>query len=350
MKQKKLLALIGSICLVLVLTATSLMTACAKPAPATAADFYKGKTIKIIVPGKQGGGTDLSARIVIPYLEQFTGATVVQENRPEGAGNPAVTYMYNQAKPDGLTLGIQDTGSLFRNAMAGAAGAEYEIDKFNYIGIWNIEPHLMVVKADGPYNSVEDLRGVKELKFGSTTPGGGYTLSCAFVIEFLDLDAKIVCGLKGTEGIAMSLAKGEADVGPGVLASTIKFMEQGYTKPILMLTYERNPALPEVPTLPEVVDLSKEQKAVFDVFLLAALGKMMFAPPGTPQDRVEFLRGGLDDIVSRKDFQEQFKSMFQFFGPCLTGAETHKKAEELLELAKEGHYEKAIKLMDKYRA
>jgi tripartite-type tricarboxylate transporter receptor subunit TctC len=106
--MKKVLAVISSLFFF-----AALAPAAAPAAPASdAADFYKGKTIKILVGFSPGNSSDVTARVIARYLAKQTNATVVIYNNAGGGGLVARNEMYSTIKPDGLTIMFDPTGAL----------------------------------------------------------------------------------------------------------------------------------------------------------------------------------------------------------------------------------------------
>ena len=75
------------------------------------ADFYKGQTVKYIIASRVGSGTDTVGRMMAPYFQEYTGATMAVENQEKVGSLEGWNYVYNKAKPDGLTFAIGATGA-----------------------------------------------------------------------------------------------------------------------------------------------------------------------------------------------------------------------------------------------
>jgi tripartite-type tricarboxylate transporter receptor subunit TctC len=99
------------------------------------ADFYKGKTIKLVAATQPGGTSDTRIRAMLPFLEKYIpgNPTIVVEYMPGGGDRKAGNYLYTTARPDGLTIGGLG-GGFVSNAIMGQTGVMYDIDRFIYLG------------------------------------------------------------------------------------------------------------------------------------------------------------------------------------------------------------------------
>lgn len=99
------------------------------------ADFYRGKTIRIVHGRDAGGSGDLRVKALIPFLQKHIpgNPTIVHEFMPGGGGRKAGNYIYGSAAPDGLTIGNAGAG-MVSSAVLGETGVQYDIDKFIFLG------------------------------------------------------------------------------------------------------------------------------------------------------------------------------------------------------------------------
>ena len=128
----------------------------------TAAPFYEGKVIKLIVGSKPGGGYDRTARLVGKYLPRhIPGKPVIIIQNMEGADSIiAANYVYNIAKPDGLTIGAFNQ-AMPLNQLSNLPGVRLDVRKFAWLGSTTVTSTVMVVRANLPYKTVQDLANAK---------------------------------------------------------------------------------------------------------------------------------------------------------------------------------------------
>lgn len=315
-----------------------------------AKDFYKGKIIKLVVSARPGGGTDLAARVIAPFLAKYTGAkNVVIENNAKAGGLVAKNFVFNKARPDGLTIGL-DPGSIpFQNYLTDAPGVQFDLLRAPWIGNLAPQPWMGLVGAKSPYRSIEDLKSKKGLKFGGATAGGGISVSSALVLYLFNLDGKLVTGFKGTTGVALALARGELDGGSGQTSNVMNNVRQGYVRPIVILEYHRVKEFPEVPAVPELIELKGERKQIFDAHLIVPTTKMLSVPPGTPLDRVQFLQHAMEQIRKDQEFKSKIEKAMGIECKWISIEETERLAKQATEEKKRGTFKKLAEIVKSYR-
>src|SRR5215213_988915 len=167
--------------------------------PAHSADFYEGKTIKIIVGTGAGGGYDAYGRLLSRYMRKYVPRTpvMVVQNMPGASGLGAANYIYNVAAPDGLTFGAVQRQVAFAPLFANTA-ARYEAEKFTWLGtsssFMNDASFLLVRKSLG-IKSVDDIRRMErplQLGVGGRT-SVGYE-GARVISSVLGLNIRIIIG------------------------------------------------------------------------------------------------------------------------------------------------------------
>lgn len=310
---------------VLLLAAIIVATSCApKAQPATTpADFYKGKSIELVTTASPGILTDLVLRIIASYLSEDTGASTMVITMKGASGMEGMNYLYN-AKPDGLTLGVTSSVKFVGNKVFDEPVAEYEVEEFSYI--MNIGRRLthFFVSPEGPYQTVAELQTAKDLQLGSSSPSGYFTLANLTVIKILGLDAKVITGFDGVSAIALAVKRGEL-TGYAVNVNRAR-IEAGLIKPLFVLATERDPIMPDVPAITELVSLSGEDLELVKLWETTLVNSSLFAaPPGMPEDRLAFLRDlanqWAQDAAFRKEIDAVSGEEVQIY---TTGAEVNR--------------------------
>ena len=116
------------------------------------ADFYRGKTIKFIVPYSPGGGYDTIARSLAPYLEKYTGTSVIVENVPGAGGNVGAERLFT-SKNDGLTIGIMNNQGMIMTQLFDSGAVNFDISEFSFIGRVTAEPVVMYTSTNSGLNT-----------------------------------------------------------------------------------------------------------------------------------------------------------------------------------------------------
>jgi hypothetical protein len=139
----------------------------------TAQDFYKGKSIRLIVATTPGGGFDAYSRMLARHMGKHIAGnpTLVVENMPGAAFMIGTNYLYRQAKPDGLTLGNW-IGTLVLHQVMGRSGIEFDARKFEYVGapIKNHDTCIMT-RSSGIDSMQKWMSSPTPIKMGATPPG-----------------------------------------------------------------------------------------------------------------------------------------------------------------------------------
>lgn len=278
--------------------------------PATKEDalaFYKDKTVNFIVPYKTGGGYDRYARMIVPYLQKYVpGITVVVRNAEGGGGLVGTNELY-LAKPDGLTIGMVNGVGAVTNQATGIPGVKYDLNKFTWIGRINNEPKVVVLGANSPYKSLDDLKKAGEkVKFSVNGVGSSEYVSLEVLKKIAKLNMDIVAGYNTTAECDMAVLRGEVSGSSGSISSKLPLISSQKVVPILLFGKEKDPSIPNVPLAPEVFT-GTEKKMAEDYIALLELGRIVAAPPGLPPERVQLLREALEKSLKDPAFLEEAK-------------------------------------------
>ena len=281
-------ALLARMCIAVVLA--SLAPAAAR-AQADDASYYKGKTVRIVVGYTTGGGFDLYARMIAPYLSKALGANVIVENQP-GAGGITATNRMMTAPPDGLQIMLVNGLAAAFGQFTEQTGVRYDLAKLEHLGTVSGNPWVWLVTANAPWKNAQDVVADKRRYMWSAGgPIDGLSDGAAFTCEALQLDCNIVLGYPGSNDSAFSVAKGEMDMMYIVDTSAANYVAGNQIRVLATMSRTRSHIFPDTPTIFESVKLSPESAALLDFHSTAEkLGRILVAPPGTPPGRLAILR------------------------------------------------------------
>ncbi|MDF2821062.1 MAG: transporter substrate-binding protein [Clostridiales bacterium] len=275
------------LCMVLVLILVGTFTSgCAKKD-----SVFPNKTINMIVPFSAGGGTDIVTRAVADAAKDYFPESLVIVNKT-GAGGALGMGEGANAKPDGYTL---TTITVELTILPPQNLASFTSKDFRPIMQINAEPASITVRADAPWNTVEEfLTYVKEnegkVKAGNSGVGAIYHLAAAYVED----EAGVKFNHVPYEGAAPAIAAllgGHIDVvmvSPAEVASQV---EAGELKILAVADNERLETFPDVPTLKE---------SGYDVVI--GVWRGLAVPADTPDDVVNVLREGFSKAVAEDKF------------------------------------------------
>jgi len=344
---RKLAVITGVLLLAVIIAATGCPP---KDEPVTPADFYRGKTIDLSICAQPGTVEDLVGRVIASYLGRDTEANVVATSRTGAGGLDGMNYVY-KSKPDGLTMGTVPTGKLVPNKIFDDPAAIYEIENFSYIMSVGHFRYYFIISPQGPCQTIADLQAAKDLKIGASSPSGALCLGGLMIIDLLDLDAKVVTGLAGDSNRALAVDRGELIGYSSNLLGAKGSIEAGLVKPMFMLATERDPLMPDVPAITELVNFSDEDLALVKLWETTLFhSNLLVAPPGMPQDRLAFLLDLANQWIQDEGFRAEINTV------AGEEVQTYRTGEEvtkaMLELVATSDQFQAIftDLIEKYRA
>jgi tripartite-type tricarboxylate transporter receptor subunit TctC len=277
-------------------------------------NFYKGKTIRLIVAFSAGGGYDAYSRTIGRHLSKHIpgNPAIVVENMTGAGGIIHANYMYLQAKPDGLIIG-NNAGGLFLQQIMGAKGIEFDGKKFEYLGVPGSD-HLAcaVTKASGVTSMDKWFAAKEPLKFGGVGPGGTASDVARTVQAALGLPIKVIDGYKGTADIRLAAESGEL-AGVCIAWESLKTtwrkaIETGDVNVLLQAMPKKHADLANVPL---AIDYAKTDEArrllKYGVQDTAVITRPYFLAPGTPKARVQILRKAFADTLKDPELLAEAK-------------------------------------------
>jgi tripartite-type tricarboxylate transporter receptor subunit TctC len=213
------------------------------------------KPIKLIIPFDAGGGTDLSARALQPYLEKELGVSVVVENKP-GAGGWLAWSELASGKPDGYTIGYMNFPNVIAGYLNPSLNRQENLDSFSFISGHVVDAGVIAVRPDddrfADINSLVDYAKKNELSVNSSGVGSANHFVGVQMMDQLDSKFRFV-QTDGTAEAIPSVLGGHVDVLIAGIGEVKDLIDNGKLKPIAVFGSESVPSLPNVPTLNEAV-------------------------------------------------------------------------------------------------
>jgi len=288
--------------------------------------------------------------VVATYLERDTGANVVVTNMKGAGGLDGVNHVY-ASEPDGLALGSVSSGKLATNRVLDEPVALYDLVELSYL--FNIGSRYVhfLVSPDGPYESVADLQAGVDLKLGGSSPAGEVALGGMSVIELLDLDATVVTGIKNVADRALAVKRGEIVGYTSSISSSSAHIESGLVEPLFVLATDRDPFMPDVPAIIELVGVTGEDLDLLELWETALVGSAIYiGPPNMPEDRLAFLRGLAEEWFQVEEFREEISAVSGYSEHAYLPGEA--AADTMLGLTAQMEEFRTIltELIEKYRA
>jgi tripartite-type tricarboxylate transporter receptor subunit TctC len=259
-----------------------------------AAAFYDGKVIKWVIPYSPGGGYDEYVRLIAPFMEKYTGARVDVHNLPGAGGMRGVNELYSSPN-NGLNIGIINGSALITSQLAGIKGAEYELDKFEYIGRIIADPRVLVLSSKSSIKVFDDILNSEEVvKIGATGLGGSTYVDAVIAKEAFNMNVEIIHGFDSSPVVRQSMLRGNITGTWGSWGSAEDGVESGMEFVLIQSGRERLPDLADVPTVFEYADKTSDPERTNAILTawdaLIQVGRSVAAPPGTAADKIVFLR------------------------------------------------------------
>ena len=306
--------------------------------------FYQGKTVRIVIGSSTGGGYDLWARVLARHYGKYIpgNPTILVQNMPGAASIVATNYLYNVAKPDGLTLGAL-LPAIYFDQLVGRKEVQFDFAKIPWIGSPEQNDIIHYMRADSPYKSIEDIRKSKEPpRCGSSGTGTTGFYIPRLLDEVLGTKHTVVAGYPGGSEIDLAVERGEVHCWSPLVATYfgrepyISWQKKGYVRVVVQFGTKRD--LADVPTIYELMDQYKTPdagKRLTRVILVAAtLGRPIAVTPGTPPERIKLLREAYQKTLKDPELIAETKRQRWDIEP-LTGEEMEKLAKEVMEQPKE---------------
>ena len=272
--------------------------------------FYQGKTITIVVGTKAGDVYDLYPRLFAEYMPKYIPGSpnFIIQNVAGAASLIAANQVYNVTKPDGLTLGAIFP-ALYFDQLIKRPEVKFDWAKWNWIGSPVTSNHLMYMRTDTPYKTIEDVRNATTApKCGSTGIASTAYYVPKLLEETIGTKFDIVTGYQAGQDIDLAVERGELQCRSFTITAYfarepfISWRKRGFVNVLMQTGSKRDARLKDAPTIYELMDKYKTTEAgrrLAKVILAAGdFGRPIVAPPGVPADRLKILREAFDKAIN----------------------------------------------------
>ncbi len=256
--------------------------------------FYKGKTLEVLVGTTTGGGYDSYGRLFGRYIAKHLPGepTMLLRNMPGASGLTMTNYLYNQAAKDGSVIAIPHN-NMTVEPVIGNKNARFDATKFNWLGTANKLVNTCVTWHTVPLRTIEDLRAREWLTGGTAARSSTVQQANVFIV-LGGAKLKVVKGYPSSTSMLLALERGELEVACGIGWDSVKsstgYLQSGKIVPVMQLGFEKHAELPNVPFIYDML-LDPKLKDVLDFLTIRLyVGRAFTAPPDVPADRVAALR------------------------------------------------------------
>jgi tripartite-type tricarboxylate transporter receptor subunit TctC len=295
-------------------------------------DFYRGKTVTILIGHPAGGSYDLYARLAAAHLAKYIPGhpQVLVQSKQGGAGAGAVQFLSGYGPKDGTLLG------LFAETIAHTQLVQPEIGKWKvqelaYLGSFANVNAVFMMRKGAPAKTIDELRHI-ETKVGcSSRLSQGY-LNPSILKAYGGFKFRIVCGYPGSMEFPMVLARGEVDlISSSWNAWRLRSdVADGTLRPVIQAGLE----LPDIPLMQELLDNPKQKQVVEFLSSGAAVGRALLVHGAAPRERIAALRAAFDEVVKDPEIIQQADRTGLEIDPT-SGAEIQKISAAILATPKD---------------
>lgn len=281
-------------------------------------DFYRGKTVQLVLGYGPGGGYDVYARIVARYLGKYIpgGPSVVVINMPGAGSLRATNFLYTTAPKDGLTIGAFARDMPLLGILGGNANVQFDPRKFTWLGSASSsanDAYLLFARKDAQVKSIKEATtpGVAPLVLAGTAEGASGNDVALLLRDAIGLNVKIISGYPDSGAMFLAVDRNEVD-GRFVGLSAVSSSKPDWLKPDgpvhALLQFgrpERNKLFPDTPTARE---LAKDERAGALIGLAELpyqLSRPLAAPPGVPPERAKALQVAFMAMQSDADYLKE---------------------------------------------
>ncbi len=307
------------------------------PVPAAAdsvADFYQGKTVRIVIGSGMGGSYGFFAQLAARHISTHLpgNPTVVVQSMPGAGGNKAMNYTFNAGPQDGTMVSLPQLSvvqeSLFNPKV------RFDAKGFQYIGRFT---DITLVATAAGRTGVKSLADVQRKQFvlGSVGRRNLTYLGPAVMNKMGGTKFKIITGYRSTRATYKGLAQGELDVAiTSWTTLSINFsddLKSGKLVPLFTVAAKRHPAIPAIPAVVEFGKTDSENGFLKIMTTANEIGRSMAGPPKMPKHLVEAWRTAFNKMVGDPAFREQVAKRKATLNP-LTGQELTNIIHEVVDL------------------
>jgi tripartite-type tricarboxylate transporter receptor subunit TctC len=273
--------------------------------PATAddvADFYRGRTLTLLISYSVGGGYDLYARVLAKFLGRHIpgNPTIVPENMPGAGGLRASNYLYTAAPKDGSVIGTFSR-SIPTMPLVTPTAVSFDGRRFNWIGSMSSDTSMCLTGAKSKVKTFHDMLTMPVV-MGGQFAAADSDIYAHLYTNIFGAKIKLVSGYPGTNEIVLAMERGEVDGICGLSWGTIKVAHPEWLKEktvnlLVQAALKKNPELPDVPLALDLIDDPVKKQILSIHFAPQSMGRPFAAPPGIPQDRKEALIKAFDETL-----------------------------------------------------
>ena len=294
-------AMLGTVLLVLALVTT---------ASTAAAEFYKDKTVRIVVSSSPGGGYDTYARYIARHLYRHLPGEprMIVENRPGAGGLRAGNYIYHSSRQDGTEI-LHIGGSSVIKQLTGMKQVRFDARRFQYIGAPYAEATVLVVTRNSGITSLQQVIGpkAKEVALGGISVGSPNDVAAILLRDVLGAKIRLVTGYKGTSRIRLAMDSDELDGmfngWASLNATSYDKLQSGEYKVLIQVSPEPIKELGGIPSIAQLAKTDEQKRLVrLTTTVPYQYARSFLVGPKVPKERVAEIRNAFAKTMTDPKF------------------------------------------------
>ena len=293
--------------------ATLLVSVCAAaPSVAQDSDFYKGKTISVLIGFGPGGANDVWARLLTRHMGRHIPGepNMIAQNMPGAGTLKLANHLYGAAPKDGTVFGLINRG-IPLEPLLGGANVQLDPQKMTWVGSPDQDTSVCAARKDAKVKTMEDLR-TTELAMGATGSGADTAIYPEFLAEFLGMKFRTVKGYPGSNEIVLAMERNEVQgicVAFQSLARQRMYLD-GEINVLFQAGLQKDPGVPaDVPLATEFTKDKGDIEALRLFLARTALGRPFVAPPGLPKERAAILQKAFMETMKDPAFKAEAEKL-----------------------------------------
>ncbi len=278
--------------------------------PASAADFYAGKTIDLLIGGNVGGGYDIYARVIGRHLGRFIAGApaIVPKNQPGAGSGRAASFLYSVAPKDGTVIGTVFPGAIMSPLLDERAQPQLDPARFRYLASADNATRVCITHARSRIKTFDDALRQKAI-MGATATGGSTRDYVLMLRKTTGVMFELVAGYRGSADILLAMERGEVDGICGLDWASLKSQRPEWIRDktaniLVQASLEPEAELSRlgVPPIWSTIRSEDDKKAVALIVGQQVFGRPYLAPPGVPDEPVAILRAAFTATMRDPDF------------------------------------------------
>jgi tripartite-type tricarboxylate transporter receptor subunit TctC len=265
-------------------------------------DFYRGRTLTVLISYTVGGGYDLYGRLLARHIGKHIpgNPSVVPENMPGAGGLRASNFLYSAAPKDGSVIGTFSR-SIPTMPLVTPQDAHFDGRAFSWIGSMSGDTSLCLTGPKSQVKTFQDML-TKPVVMGGQFAAADSDIYAHLYKNIFGAKIKLVSGYPGTNDITLAMERGEVDGICGLSWGTLKVAHADWIKNksvnlLVQAALKKDPELPDVPLALDLIDDPQKKQILYINFAPQAIGRPFAAPPGIPTERKAALIKAFDETM-----------------------------------------------------